>query len=51
MGPCCLCLAANAQDDNDKLQLLPASDEVLLKYHPPVRIGQGEETNHYVIYI
>lgn len=46
MGPCCLHLATNAQDGNDKLHLLPASDEVLLKYHPPLRIGQGEEASY-----
>lgn len=52
MGPSCLCLATNAQDENDKLQLFPASDEVLLKYHPPLIKTKGqEETNYYVIYI
>lgn len=46
----CLCLATNAQDENDKLQLFPASDEVLLKYHPPLikTKGQGEKTNYCV---
>lgn len=44
MGPSCLlCLAANAQDENDKLQLFPASDEVLLKYHPPLIQTKGQE--------
>lgn len=47
------CLATNAHDENDKLQLFPASDKVLLKYHPPLTKtkGQGEGTDYYEMYI
>lgn len=37
MGPCCLQLATNAQDDNGKLRLLPASDKGFIKVSPTTK--------------
>lgn len=38
-------LATNTHDENDKLKLFPASDKVLLKYHPPLVETKGQERN------
>lgn len=49
-GPARLCLATNTHDEKDKFKLFPASDKVLLKYHPPLVETQSQGKEQTIIH-
>lgn len=49
-GPARLCLATNTHDEKDKFKLFPASDKVLLKYHPPLVETQSQWKEQTIIH-